>query len=322
MRNILITGGAGFIGSHLCERLLMWPENNVYCIDNLYSGSLNNIRPFLCNKRFHFREGDVCDAALMQELVNLKLDEIYHCACPASPIFYQGAHAIDTTLTCVNGTYNVLALATKCGAKMMQFSTSEVYGEPRVPHQSELDYGYVNPVGVRSCYDEGKRAAESLCMDFVRTYNTKVKIIRIFNTYGPRMRTDDGRIVSNFICQTLRGEPMTIYGKGTQTRSFCYIDDLIDGILIVMRYSPGTFTGPINLGNPQEITIKNLGIKINQLIRGRKDPLFEFLALPQDDPTHRCPDITQARKLGFEPKTSLQNGLKETIKYFKKIIKE
>lgn len=311
--NILITGGAGFIGANLCRRLLK-EGNTVICLDNLSTGRKSNIAELEKNENFIFKKADICDNLK----IAYKLDYIINLACPASPSHYQGKNAIKTTMTCVQGVYNLCQLAKKHSCPILQASTSEVYGDPLQHPQTENYRGNVNPNGIRSCYDEGKRCAESLLFDFNRHEDVDIKVIRIFNTYGPYMDPKDGRVVSNFICQALRGEDITIYGDGEQTRSFQYIDDLINGIMKVME-TPKEFTGPVNLGNPGEFTIKELAqkvmLKINNINR------IVYKDLPKDDPTQRKPDITLAKKvLDWEPKINLDMGLNKTIEYFRKEI--
>lgn len=308
MSTILVTGGTGFLGSNLCARLIA-DGNRVICLDNNYTGRLSNVEKLLDNPNFTFIKHDICDPIDITE----KLDYIYNLACPASPPAYQGKHSIDTTKTCVLGAINVLELAKKHNARVLQFSTSEVYGEPLVHPQVETYRGNVNPIGIRACYDEGKRCAESLFFDYHRHCGVDIKVIRIFNTYGPNMDPNDGRVVSNFICQALSGQDITIYGDGHQTRSFCYVDDLIEGIVRMMNSETG-FTGPMNLGNPGEFTIKELAEMVVAKIGGH----VVYKDLPSDDPTQRKPDITLAKiKLGWEPKVVLSDGLDKTIEYFK-----
>jgi len=312
-KTVLITGGTGFIGSNLCKRLINY-GNKVICVDNNFTGSLENIKELLNNPSFKFIEHDIIEPLTIDE----KIDEIYNLACPASPAVYQGENAIYTTKTCVLGALNMLELAKTNNAKILQSSTSEVYGEPDIHPQVENYRGNVNPIGVRACYDEGKRCAESLFFDYNRLYGVKIKVIRIFNTYGPFMNPKDGRVVSNFICQALRGEDLTIYGDGSQTRSFCYIDDLID-VIIKMMETEDEFIGPVNTGNPEEFTIKELAelviYKVNN--RDNKNLKITYKSLPADDPTQRKPDITLAKsKLDWEPKTKLNEGLDKTIEYF------
>lgn len=316
-KRILVIGGAGFVGSNLCERLLR-EGHSVICADNLYTGSLDNIREFLSQENFEFRQMDILDKAEVENLKDLLIDEIYHLACPASPVHYQ-KNAIYTTRVCVEGTINMLELARHFDCPILFSSTSEVYGDPLVHPQREDYYGNVNPNGIRSCYDEGKRCAESLCMDYHRQYGVKVKIIRIFNTYGPRMAVDDGRVVSNFIVQALKNEPMTIYGDGSQTRSFMYIDDLLEGMVRMMATSEDV-TGPVNLGNPKETTISTLANVVMKKTDSRSIVLH--LDFPSDDPRVRCPDIALLNFLlnGLEASTQLEHGLDLTINYFFKYI--
>lgn len=308
MSNILVTGGTGFLGSNLCARLIK-DGDKVICLDNNYTGRMQNVSNLIKNPNFKFIEHDICKPIK----ITRHLDYIYNLACPASPPAYQGKHSITTTKTCVLGALNVLDLAKKNDARVLQFSTSEVYGEPLVHPQVETYRGNVNPIGIRACYDEGKRCAESLFFDYNRHEGVDIKVIRIFNTYGPKMDPNDGRVVSNFICQALSGQDITIYGDGHQTRSFCYVDDLIEGIVRMMRSEKG-FTGPVNLGNPGEFTIKELAEMVVARIGGK----VVYKDLPSDDPTQRRPDITLAKtKLGWEPKIALSEGLDKTIAYFK-----
>lgn len=308
---VLVTGGAGFIGANLCRRLLS-KNNTVICLDNLSTGRKSNIAELEKNENFIFKKADICDN------LEMECDYIVNLACPASPPHYQGKNAIKTTMTCVQGVYNLCQLAKKNNCPILQASTSEVYGDPLQHPQSESYRGNVNPNGIRSCYDEGKRCAESLLFDFNRHENVDIKVIRIFNTYGPYMDPKDGRVVSNFICQALRGEDITIYGDGEQTRSFQYIDDLINGIMKVME-TPKEFTGPVNLGNPGEFTIKELAQKVMWKINNTNRIVYKDL--PKDDPTQRKPDITLAKKvLNWEPKINLDMGLNKTIEYFRKEI--
>lgn len=311
MKNILVTGGAGFIGSHLCRTLLEQnSQNKVLCLDNFYSGSKRNVEPLLENRRFKVLEHDVIKPFLIEE----PFDEIYNLACPASPVAYQ-KNPVYTTKTSVLGILNLLELARETGVKILQASTSEVYGEPQVHPQTEDYRGNVNPIGIRSCYDEGKRCAESLLFDYKRMYGTEIKVMRIFNTYGPQMAEGDGRVMSNFIMQALRGEPLTIYGDGTQTRSFCYVDDLVCGMIMLMAAGPEA-TGPINFGNPEEITIWCLAEKVIAAAGSKSQIVFK--TLPLDDPERRKPDISLARqKLGWQPEITLEEGLGRTIAYFK-----
>ena len=308
---ILVAGGAGFIGSNLCRELLKNSKNEVICLDNEFTGSKDNISSLLENERFYYIHHDIIDEIKIAE----KIDEIYNLACPASPVHYQGEAAIYTTKTCVLGILNVLELARKKNAKILQASTSEIYGEPLMHPQKESYWGNVNSIGIRSCYDEGKRCAESLLFDYNRTFGTKIKLIRIFNTYGPFMCRNDGRVVSNFICQALQNSDITIYGDGSQTRSFCYVDDLIKGIIKMMS-TPDDFLGPVNLGNPDERTIKEIAQKVIDLTKSSSKIVFH--PLPSDDPTRRCPDITKAEKfLNWKPKVNLEEGLVKTIEFFK-----
>lgn len=301
--NHLITGGAGFIGSELIDYLLESTNNSVICIDNFQSGSKSNLSNAINNPRFDLIRHDVC------EPIRLEVDRIWHLACVASPNRYQ-TNPIATTKTNVLGTMNMLGLAKRCGARMLFTSTSEVYGDPEISPQPESYLGNVNNIGVRSCYDEGKRLAESLCFDYLRIHNVDVKVARIFNTYGPRLRTDDGRVISNFINQSINGEPLTIYGDGSQTRSFCYIDDLIQGLNLLMNSS---CAGPINLGNPEEISINYLAELVSEL--SNKTLKVVYRELPNDDPYRRCPDISRAiEELHWSPKVSLRDGLSFTIR--------
>ena len=305
---VLVTGGAGFIGSHLCERLLDLGYE-VICMDNLFTGQKDNIRHLLNNPYFEFIRKDVL------EDINVECDQIYNLACPASPIHYQ-YDPIKTIKTSFIGALHVLGLAKRCHARVLQASTSEVYGDPEVHPQPESYWGHVNPDGIRSCYDEGKRAAETLFFDYHRQHDIDIKVVRIFNTYGPNMRGDDGRVVSNFIVQALKGEDITIYGDGSQTRSFCYVDDLVEALIRMMNSRDG-FTGPVNLGNPGEFTMLQLAEKVIELT-GSKSKIA-YMPLPQDDPTQRKPVIDLAKKeLGWQPSIPLEEGLKKTIEYFKK----
>jgi UDP-glucuronate decarboxylase len=309
MKKILVTGGAGFLGSHLCDRLLD-QGHHVLCVDNYFTGSKRNIQHLLDNKNFEVIRQDICFPLYVE------VDEIYNLACPASPYYYQ-LDPIQTMKTSVLGAYNLLGLAKRTGAKILQASTSEVYGDPHLHPQSEEYWGNVNPVGIRSCYDEGKRAAETLFMDYNRVHNVKSKIVRIFNTYGPRMAENDGRVVSNFIVQALRGDDITIYGTGEQTRSFCYVDDLINGFIKFMELD-SDITGPINIGNPGEFTMLELANKIIDLT-GSASKIVQ-MPLPQDDPKQRRPDISKAQTLlKWSPTVSLDQGLVKTIKYFSKL---
>lgn len=310
-KRILITGGAGFIGSHLSERLLN-EGHDIICLDNFFTGSKDNIRHLMGNNRFELVRHDVVDE------FKAEVDEIYNLACPASPVHYQ-YNPIKTFKTSVLGTMNMLGLAKRVNAKMFQASTSEVYGDPHVHPQKESYWGNVNPIGIRSCYDEGKRSAETLCFDYHRQHNTKIKVVRIFNTYGPRMHPQDGRVVSNFIVQALQGQDITVYGKGNQTRSFCYVDDLVDGFVRMMN-TDDSITGPINLGNPGEFTILELAEKVISMT-GTKSKII-YKPLPSDDPMQRKPDISIAKeKLNWEPKIVLDEGLKKTISYFDQLLK-
>lgn len=306
-KNILVAGGAGFIGSHLCERLVK-EGYNVLCVDNLYTGKTENINHLLSFDTFSFINHDVTKPLLRDDI-----SLIFNLACPASPFHYQ-KDAIYTTKTAFLGTMNLLEMAKSLHCPILQASTSEIYGNPLIHPQSEDYYGNVNPVGIRSCYDEGKRCAESLCMDYHRQYGVQVKVIRIFNTYGPRMAMNDGRVVSNFIVQALQGKPLTIYGDGKQTRSFQYIDDLVSGIMQMIR-TPDDFTGPVNLGNPKEYTVKELAEKVLRLTDSTS--ALEYHLLPKDDPCQRRPDIGLAKKkLSWEPKIGVDEGLRKTIEYF------
>lgn len=309
-KRILVTGGAGFLGSHLCDRLLARGDE-VVCADNLFTGSKRNIEHLHGNPRFEFVRHDVTFP------LYLEVDEIYNLACPASPVHYQH-DPVQTTKTSVHGAINMLGLAKRLRCRIFQASTSEVYGDPSVHPQTEDYWGNVNPIGIRSCYDEGKRCAETLFFDYHRQHGLDIKVARIFNTYGPRMHPNDGRVVSNFIVQALQGNPITIFGEGQQTRSFCYVDDLVEGFLRFMDSEPG-FTGPVNLGNPGEFTIRQLAEKVIELT-GSKSRL-EFKALPSDDPLQRKPDISLAQnKLGWSPEIQLEAGLRKTIAYFESLL--
>ena len=309
-KRILVTGGAGFLGSHLCERLLA-AGNDVLCVDNYFTGTKQNIAACLANPRFELMRHDVTFPLYVE------VDEIYNLACPASPIHYQH-DPVQTTKTSVHGAINMLGLAKRVRAKIFQSSTSEVYGDPTVHPQVESYRGNVNPLGPRACYDEGKRCAETLFFDYYRQFKTNIRVARFFNTYGPRMRPDDGRVISNFIVQALRGEAITVYGDGSQTRSFCYIDDLIAGMIKLMD-APDDVTGPMNLGNPGEFSIAELA-KIVVEMTGAKSKI-EYRPLPEDDPLQRCPDISFAKRaLGWEPTIRLAQGLEKTIAYFKTIV--
>ena len=310
-KRILITGGAGFLGSHLSERLVA-EGHDVLCVDNYFTGSKDNIAHLFGNPHFEMLRHDVTFPLYVEG------DEIYNLACPASPIHYQ-FDPVQTTKTSVHGAINMLGLAKRVKAKIFQASTSEVYGDPEVHPQPEEYRGNVNPIGPRACYDEGKRCAETLFFDYHRQHGTKIKVVRIFNTYGPRMHPNDGRVVSNFIVQALKGQDITIYGEGTQTRSFCYVDDLIEGFIRLMD-SPDEITGPINIGNPNEFTIRQLAERVIDLT-GAKSKLVKR-PLPADDPLQRKPDITKAQKiLGWQPKIQLDEGLKKTIAYFDALLK-
>ncbi|EKO38777.1 MAG: nucleoside-diphosphate-sugar epimerase [Solidesulfovibrio magneticus str. Maddingley MBC34] len=311
-KRVLVTGGAGFLGSHLCERLLA-QGCDVICLDNYFTGSKQNVAHLLDNPNFELMRHDVTFPLYVE------VDEIYNLACPASPIHYQH-DPVATTKTSVHGAINMLGLAKRLRAKIMQASTSEVYGDPSVHPQPESYWGNVNPIGFRSCYDEGKRCAETLFFDYRRQHNLRIKVARIFNTYGPRMHPNDGRVVSNFIIQALRGEPLTVYGQGQQTRSFCYVDDLVEAFLRLMD-TPDDFTGPVNTGNPGEFTILELA-KLVIEYTGSKS-IIDYRPLPQDDPKQRRPDITLAKaKLGWEPKVALAEGLKKTIEYFDAFLRQ
>jgi UDP-glucuronate decarboxylase len=309
-KRVLVTGGAGFLGSHLCGQLL-FHGHDVLCVDNFYTGSKDNIIDLLDNPHFELIRHDVTFP------LYLEVDEIYNLACPASPIHYQ-RDPVQTTKTNVHGAINLLGLAKRTNAKIMQASTSEIYGDSLVNPQMEDYWGNVNPIGIRSCYDEGKRCAETLFFDYNRQHNLQIKVARIFNTYGPKMHPNDGRVVSNFIMQALRNEPITIYGDGSQSRSFCYVDEMIDGFISLMNTSDD-FTGPINIGNPAEFTIIELAEKIIDLVNSRS--LLTFKELPSDDPIQRRPDISLAKdKLGWSPIIELEEGLNKTIQYFADLI--
>jgi UDP-glucuronate decarboxylase len=306
---ILVTGGAGFLGSHLCERLLA-EGHEVSCLDNLFTGRKSNITHLLANPRFEFIRHDVVDP------FKIEVDQIYNLACPASPVHYQH-NPIKTVKTSVMGAINVLGLAKRLNARVFQASTSEVYGDPEQHPQKESYWGHVNPIGIRSCYDEGKRCAETLFFDYHRQNKVDIRVVRIFNTYGPRMSPNDGRVVSNFIVQALNGENITIYGKGDQTRSFCYVDDLVDGFIRMMKQDK--VVGPVNLGNPGEFTIRELAEKVIAETKTRSKLVFQ--PLPSDDPKQRRPDITLAKKhLGWEPQIKLDQGLKSTVAYFRELL--
>ena len=311
MKKILVTGGAGFLGSHLCDRLVK-EGHHVLCVDNYFTGSKKNIEHLLDHKNFEVMRQDVCFPLYVE------VDEIYNLACPASPYYYQW-DPIQTMKTSVIGSYNLLGLAKRTGAKILQASTSEVYGDPKVHPQNEEYWGNVNPIGIRSCYDEGKRAAETLFMDYYRVHEVKAIIVRIFNTYGPRMAENDGRVVSNFIVQALKGQDITIYGDGMQTRSFCYVDDLLNGMMAMMNHADDMYIGPVNIGNPGEFTMWELAHKVIELTGSPSKILQQ--SLPQDDPKQRRPDITESKsKLEWEPKIDLEQGLIKTIDYFKSIL--
>jgi UDP-glucuronate decarboxylase len=311
-KRVLVTGGAGFLGSHLCERLLDLGYD-VLCVDNYFTGARDNIIHLLDNPHFEAMRHDITFPLFVE------VDEIYNLACPASPVHYQ-FDPVQTTKTSVHGAINVLGLAKRIKAKVFQASTSEVYGDPSVHPQKETYWGNVNPIGPRACYDEGKRCAETLFFDYHRQHNMRIKVARIFNTYGPRMHPNDGRVVSNFIVQALQGQPITVFGEGRQTRSFCYVDDLIDGFIRLMD-TPDEVTGPINLGNPSEFTIIDLARKIIDLTGSRSKIIHE--KLPADDPTQRCPDITLAKEtLKWEPRVPLDEGLVHTIEYFQTMLSE
>ena len=310
-KRVLVTGGAGFIGSHLCERLLN-AGDQVLCVDNFYSSTRENVAHLLPHPNFELLRHDITFPLFVE------VDQIYHLACPASPIHYQ-RDPVQTTKTAVHGSINMLGLAKRTQARVLLTSTSEVYGDPQVHPQTEDYWGNVNPIGPRACYDEGKRAAETLFFDYWRQHNLEIKVVRLFNTYGPRMHPQDGRVVSNFVMSALTGSPITLYGDGSQTRSFCYVDDLIDG-LVAMMESDVSITGPINLGNPGEFTVKELAEMIVKKIPTTSP--MEIRPLPQDDPVRRQPDITRAKQqLGWEPTISLDQGLDRTISYFREIVK-
>ena len=310
-KRILITGGSGFLGSHLCKRLL-GAGHDVLCVDNYFTGRKENIRPLLGHPHFEVMRHDVTFPLYVE------VDEIYNLACPASPIHYQH-DPVQTTKTSVHGAINMLGLAKRIKAKILQASTSEVYGDPAVHPQTENYWGNVNPIGPRACYDEGKRCAETLFFDYHRQHKLRIKVARIFNTYGPNMAVNDGRVVSNFIVQALRGQDITVYGKGDQTRSFCYVDDLVDGLVRLMEVTPDDFTGPVNLGNPREFTILELAEKIIAML-GSTSKIIHT-PLPTDDPMQRKPDITLAKSaLGWEPKVLLEDGLAPTVAFFRKVL--
>jgi UDP-glucuronate decarboxylase len=307
---VLVTGGAGFVGSHLCRRLLDRGDS-VICVDNYFTGTRDNIAQMLENPYFEALRHDVTFP------LYLEVDEIYNLACPASPVHYQ-SDPVQTTKTSVHGAINILGLAKRCGAKVLQASTSEVYGDPEVHPQPESYWGRTNPIGPRACYDEGKRCAETLFFDYHRQHDVRIKVARIFNTYGPRMRPDDGRVVSNFIVQALAGRPITVFGDGSQTRSFCYIDDLVEGLIRLMD-SADEITGPVNLGRPEEFTMLELAQQVLEEVGGRSEIVYE--ALPADDPVRRLPDISLARELlRWEPTIPLRDGLHKTVDYFRGIL--
>ncbi len=309
-RRVMVTGGAGFLGSHLCDRLLR-EGHELLCVDNFFTGTKENVAHLRDEERFELLRHDVTFPLYVEA------DEIYNLACPASPFHYQ-TDPVQTTKTSVHGAINMLGLAKRIGAKIFQASTSEVYGDPEVHPQTEEYWGRTNPIGSRSCYDEGKRCAETLFFDYYRQHGLRIKVARIFNTYGPRMHPNDGRVVSNFIIQALRGEPITLYGDGDQTRSFCYVDDMVDGILRLMA-AQDDVTGPVNLGNPIEIPIRGLAEKIIDLVGSNSR--LQHMPLPEDDPTRRCPDIGLAKKLlDWQPKVALEEGLEKTISYFEGVI--
>lgn len=308
-KRVLVTGGAGFIGSHLCERLLDRGDH-VISLDNYFTGTRDNLSRLLTDPAFEAVQQDVTLP------ITLEVDEIYNLACPASPVHYQ-SDPVQTTRTSVQGALNVLDLASRCGAKVLQASTSEVYGDPEVTPQSEEYLGRVNSIGQRACYNEGKRCAETLFFDYRRQHGLRIKVARIFNTYGPRMQPDDGRVVSTFITQALAGRPITIFGNGLQTRSFCFVDDLVDGLILLMD-SPDEVTGPINLGRPIEFTMLDLAHQV--LAETHSKSRLVYKPLPEDDPLQRCPDITRARRiLGWEPKIALADGLRATVMYFEQL---
>jgi UDP-glucuronate decarboxylase len=309
-KRVLVTGGAGFLGSHLCDRLIQ-DGADVLCLDNFFTGTKRNVRHLIEHPSFELMRHDITFPLYVE------VDRIYNLACPASPIHYQH-DPVQTTKTSVHGAINMLGLAKRVKARILQASTSEIYGDPEIHPQKESYWGRVNPVGPRSCYDEGKRCAETLFFDYQHQHNLDIKVVRIFNTYGPRMHPNDGRVISNFIVQAIKGEDITIYGDGRQTRSFCYVDDLIEGFVRMMNSEQG-FTGPVNMGNPSEFTMLELADKVLSLVGGKSKPTF--CSLPTDDPKQRQPDISLAKqKLDWKPKISLEDGLKETINYFKKMM--
>ena len=310
MSRVLVTGGAGFLGSHLCDRLLR-DGHDVLCVDNFFTGSKSSVAHLRSHPSFELLRHDVTFPLYVE------VDRIYNLACPASPVHYQH-DPVQTTKTSVHGAINMLGLAKRVQARILQASTSEVYGDPEIHPQTEDYWGKVNPIGIRSCYDEGKRCAETLFFDYHRQHGLDIKVVRIFNTYGPRMHPNDGRVVSNFIVQALRGEDITLYGDGSQTRSFCYVDDLIEAMVRMMDTAAG-LTGPINIGNPREFTIRELAERVLALVGGTSQLVYR--ALPSDDPRQRQPDITQARDvLGWEPRIGLDDGLRETIAYFRRLL--
>jgi len=309
-KRVMVTGGAGFLGSHLCERLLR-DGNDVLCVDNYFTGRKDNIAHLISDPHFEALRHDVTFPLYVE------VDEIYNMACPASPVHYQ-YDPVQTTKTSVTGAINMLGLAKRTGARILQASTSEVYGDPTVHPQTEDYRGNVNPLGPRACYDEGKRCAETLFFDYYRQHNLKIKVARIFNTYGPRMHPNDGRVVSNFVVQALRGEDITVFGDGSQTRAFCYVDDLIEGLIRLMATTESV-TGPINIGNPHEIPVRALAEQVLTLTGSRSQLVYR--PLPQDDPVQRCPDITLARgELGWQPRVELADGLARTIAYFRRMV--
>lgn len=311
MKSVLVTGGAGFLGSHLCDRLIEQGQN-VICLDNFFTGSKRNIAHLIGHPRFELIRHDIVQP------IYLEVNEIYNLACPASPVAYQ-YNPIKTIKTSTVGMVNVLGLAKRCQAKVLHASTSEVYGDPEVHPQVEEYWGHVNPLGPRSCYDEGKRIAESLCVNYQQAHQVPIRIVRIFNTYGPRMDPNDGRVISNFINQALRGEPLTIYGDGSQTRSFCYVDDLVEGFLKMMAQDETS--GPVNLGNPVENSMLELAEATLEIVSSKSK--LEYCPLPTDDPKQRCPDISKARSiLNWEPRVSLQEGLKKTVAYYQGLMNQ
>ncbi|MBM3646078.1 MAG: SDR family oxidoreductase [Alphaproteobacteria bacterium] len=312
-KRVLVTGGAGFLGSHLCERLIA-KDYDVLCVDNYFTGTKRNLTTLLDHPHFELMRHDVTFPLYVE------VDEIYNLACPASPVHYQH-DPVQTTKTSVHGAINMLGLAKRVRAKIFQASTSEVYGDPTVHPQTEDYRGNVNPLGPRACYDEGKRCAETLFFDYHRQHKLRIKVARIFNTYGPRMHPNDGRVVSNFVVQALRGENITIYGDGMQTRAFCYVDDLLDGWIALMENTPDEFTGPVNIGNPVEMPVRQLAEKVLAMVGGKSKLVFQ--PLPVDDPMQRCPDITLARAaLKWEPRVQLEEGLGKTIAYFDDLLRQ